>query len=636
MKVSHAWLQTYFKDPLPKHEQLAELLTFHTFEIESVEGDVLDVKVLPDRACYALSHKGIAYEVSAITGMLIDQKEQKEVSLGSDKKIEVHIENPELCHRYTARCIEGITVKESPQWLKERLEAVGARVINNIVDATNFVMLDMGQPLHAFDADKVKGIISVRGAKNGESIELLPEKIIEHGNTILKQRIIELKETDLVIADEVGPIALAGVKGGLRASITELTKNIILESATFDPSSVRKTSTVYGLRNDSSKRFENGVPAERTMVAMDAVTAHIHSINESAKVGTVTDIYPKKQEHKTFEISSDYISDMLGVTLTTLDIEPILARLQIDYARAENVFTLIIPYDRLDLTIPQDIVEEIGRIYGYEKILATVLSETLFRPAVNKEFYYINKIRDILVAQGFSEVYTYAFVPKGDIEMEKPLAADKAFLRKDLYTGLSKALELNIRNADILGLDEIKIFEIGNVFTSSGEVLNLSLGVQNIKKSKIKENTILQESIQKISDALKIDIKVDIKEGVKVFEIDLGSIIHVLPHLTEYEEYKKEENIPIFKPFSIYPFSVRDIAVFTPAGTQEGDVREIIEKESASLLVKNRLFDVFTKEDKTSYAFRMVFQSFEKTLTEEEINDIMNRITTAMNSKEGW
>ncbi len=392
MKVSHAWLQTYFKDPLPKPEQLAELLTFHAFEIESVEGDILDVKVLPDRACYALSHAGIAYEISAITGTSIDHKEKKEISISSDKKVEVIIENPELCSRYTARYIEHISVGESPQWLKDRLESVGARVINNIVDATNFVMLDIGQPLHAFDADKVKGTITVRLAKKGENIELLPEKVPGSPD---KQRIIELKETDLVISDEEGPIALAGVKGGLRASVTESTKNIILESATFDASSVRKTSTVYGLRNDSSKRFENGVPAERALHAQHAVTAHILATNESSKAGAITDIYPKKQEQKTIEISSDYISDMLGVTLTTLDIEPLLTRLQIQYARAENVFSLIIPYDRLDLTIPQDIVEEIGRIFGYEKIPATQLPETSFTPAVHKEFYYCNKIRDI-------------------------------------------------------------------------------------------------------------------------------------------------------------------------------------------------------------------------------------------------
>ncbi|MDQ3076782.1 MAG: phenylalanine--tRNA ligase subunit beta [bacterium] len=636
MKVSHAWLQTYFKDPLPNAEQLAELLTFHTFEIESIEGDILDIKVLPDRACYALSHKGIAYEVSAITGMLIDQKEKREVALSSDKKIDVTIENSELCHRYTARYIEGITVKESPQWLKEKLEAVGARVINNIVDATNFVMLDIGQPLHAFDADIVKGNIVVRRAKNGESIELLPEKVIEQGNILLKQRSIVLKETDLVIVDDEGPIALAGVKGGLRASVSESTKNIILESATFDPSSVRKTSTVYGLRNDSSKRFENGVPAERALAAMEAVTSLIQANTESSKVGEITDIYLKKQEQKTIEISSEYISTMLGVTLTTLDIESILARLQIDYARAENVFTLIIPFDRLDLTIPQDIVEEIGRIFEYEKIPATLLPEISFTPVVNKEFFYVNKIRDTLVAQGFSEVYTYAFGPKGDIEMEKPLAADKAFLRKDLTIGLLKSLELNIRNSDILGLDQIKIFEIGKTFSNKGEKLSLAFGIKNIKKSKKKEIDEIKEIIQILDNQLQTKIEYfDMNEGI-IVELNLNEIIRDLPTPSLYEEDRRTVGTPTFKPISIYPFSVRDIAIFTPAGTQDGKVREIIEKESGPLLVKNRLFDVFTKEDKTSYAFRMVFQSFEKTLTEEEINDIMNKITTAMNSKEGW
>ena len=275
MIVSYNWLQKYFKDALPDTQKVADAFTFGAFEIEGVEkvqGDTaFDLKVLPDRACYALSHRGVAYELSAILGQkssagFVGSDVARE-PIDCDKKVSVTVEDAKLCPRYCARYIAGVDVGTSPDWLRLDLENVGQRSINTIVDATNYVMLDMGQPLHAFDADKVQGGIVVRLAKAGETIELLPEK-----NSPNTSRVVNLEVNDLVIADDAGPIAIAGVKGGLRASVTNATKNIILESANFNAVSVRKTSTRLALRNDASKRFENNLSVEFAGFAIEELS----------------------------------------------------------------------------------------------------------------------------------------------------------------------------------------------------------------------------------------------------------------------------------------------------------------------------------------------------------------------------
>ncbi|MBX4198007.1 phenylalanine--tRNA ligase subunit beta [Candidatus Parcubacteria bacterium] len=631
MKVSYNWLQTYFKDPLPESEKLAELITFHAFEIEGTEqfgtDTVFDIKVLPDRAHYALSHRGIAEEISAITKLPWQEKENENEEITSDKAVTVIVEEPDLCLRYTARYIENVTVGPSPAWLALLLETIGQRSINTIVDATNFVMLDIGQPLHAFDADKVRGTITIRRAKKGEKI------------TTLDGKDVELDESILVIADTEAPLAIAGVKGGNRAAVTESTKNIILESASFEPAFIRKVSQKIGIRNDSSKRFENIVPPERTMRALEEVTSHISDVSDSDKPSPITDIVNYKQEKKTLKITATYIRTLLGVPITEKDIEEILQRLGITFVKSGDTFTVTIPEERRDLVIPEDFIEEIGRIYGYEQIPVTQLPTSPILPEINKLFYYSQKIRDILNVHGFSEIYTYALTNSGEVEIQNPLASDKNFLRANLSQGVSKALDLNIKNADLLGLKQIKIFEIGNVFTAEGEYTALAFGLRNAQKSKKSEADELKEILLNIGSEIGLDFNfIEVKDGIA--EISLDDILRNLPEPDEFAQYDVSPQQKMYTPISAYPFAVRDIAVFTPEGTTEHDVRAIIEKHSGVLLVRESLFDVFEKEvdgaKKISYAFRLVFQSHEKTLTEEEINAIMNKITEEMNAQKDW
>ncbi|MCC2631227.1 MAG: phenylalanyl-tRNA synthetase subunit beta, phenylalanyl-tRNA synthetase beta chain [Candidatus Paceibacter sp.] len=648
MKVLNAWLQNHIKEKIPDAEKLSHLFTFHAFEVEDVEklGEnfVLDVKILPDRAHYALSHQGIAREIAAITGLSLKQPEYQPVpgtldlpsqSYGkASKKLNINVEEPQLCRRYIGRRIENIKVKASPDYFSLSLQAIGQRSINDIVDATNVVMFDIGQPLHVFDTDKVVGDITVRKAKAGEKI------------TTLDTKEVTLEEWMLVIADEQGPLAIAGVKGGNRAAVTESTKNIIVESANFDPVAIRKTSTKVGIRNDSSKRFENElspIEAENGMAQMSWV---IKQLNPDAVFGDIIDVYPNPVQPWQVRVSPEYISKLLGVEVPESDMLEILRRMEIKVVKQGDELVLDIPYWRMDLKIPQDIAEEVGRIYGYEKIPAAVLPKPEKMP-INKMFYWTEKIKDALIDLGFSEVYTYALTSEGEVEIQNPLASDKGFLRSSLRNGMEQALVFNSRNAPLLGLEEIKIFELGNVFTKNEqEEFHLAIGYVTTKSIKNKPKVSL-EFVERIVGELGVRLGVELKGIIEsntdagiVFEMDLTDTLEKFPDPHEVDIAMPQHAI-MYKQISIYPFISRDIAVFVPEGISEAEVLKIITAESGDLLVKFSLFDIFHKQfpdgtKKTSYAFRLVFQSHERTLTDDEINPIMQRISDNMNSKEGW
>lgn len=453
MKISYSQLQTYFEDKLPTPEKLVEAITFHAFEIESVEKDgddfVLDIKVLPDRACYAKSYEGIAREVSTILGL---------------KK----------------------------------------------------------------NSDKVK------------------------------------------------------------------------------------------------------IPAgERSIV-----------------------------------VSSAQINEVLGSEISSEEVISILDRMDITVKENGDKLELSIPGDRLDLQSWRDIPEEVGRIYGYDKIKPILPKNTSFKPVVEKTFYYSEKIKNILVSAGFSEVYTYSLVAKGVFEIEKPLAADKNHLRTNLTDGIVESLEFNARNSDLLGLDEVKIFEIGKVFTKDGEHTSLCIGIKNIKKikgadqAKDKIKKVRDEIFKIINSSATILCTVDDSGGIisvdgeaigmtnnsdGIFEVNLDKLIKTLDEPSSYADLDFGKSASVeYKKFSQYPFIVRDIAVFVQGPTSDSDneVWQVIEKSiteagAGDLIARHSLFDTFKKEDKTSYAFRIVFQSMKKTLTDGEVNPVMERVYDQMREN-GW
>lgn len=650
MKVSQPWLQTYFEDKIPTPAKLGELFTFHSFEVEGIEGDVLDVKILPDRAHYCLSHQGIAEEVSALTGLRMIPLEYQD-KVDSSKKVPVEILAPDFCKRYVARYIENIEIKASSDELHQRLESIGSRSINNVVDATNFVMFDLGQPIHAFDADKVVGGIKIRKANEGEKI------------TILDGREITLTAEDHVIADDEGPLAIAGVKGGKRAEVTTQTKRLIIEVANFNAGHVRKTSTRIGIRNDSSKRYENAITPEWAIEGMYRVSQLISEFSKWAKFSEINDIYPVKEPIRTIQIDPAYISKTLGIEVAKKTILDILYRLNIKTEENDEKLLLTIPPYRLDLNIPQDVVEEIGRLVGYDKVPEILPPPISTKPQPLPVFYISEKIKNLLVAAGFSEVMLYTLVSKGDVETAYPLASDKSALRTSLAQGLLKCLEMNAHNADLLGLDIIKIFEIGRTFTrdkKTGEVaesIKLGLGVAQIKKIKgVTSEKIAWEALERLSKELAFSAPKGQAASAGTFaalEIELSGIVEsaTIPETFDDLKFGPTKSVE-YKSFSQYPFIVRDIAVFvlgevsTETSDEQRDLvwktiwKGVTDAKAEKLIARHGLFDVFSKtaDDgivKTSYAYRLILQSKEKTLTDNEANDLMQKIYSKITEK-GW
>jgi phenylalanyl-tRNA synthetase beta chain len=685
MKVSCAWLATYFDKPIPAAGKLAELFTFHSFEVEGVEGDVFDVKILPDRAHYCLSHRGVAEEISVLTNVplkkgnlagLAGSVAGADVPISIDRRPVVTIEDPTFCRRFTGRFvenIENISTSQSPDVsIASFLTAIDQRSISPIVDITNFVMFDIGQPTHAFDADKIVGDIVIRAAKAREKITLLDGKEYT------------LTPDDHVIADSAGALDIAGVKGGKRAEVTAATKNILLTSANFNPTAVRRTSTRLNLRNEASKRFENEVTPELAMEGMGQLSSLLEkSGGEKIHFGPIVDEYPFKAVQTIINLNPSYISERLGVEIPEKMIKDIVQRLGIEIdkkkamAGAAAMWSLTIPFRRLDLTIPEDIVEEVGRIYGYEHIVGTlpILSEKAhlanvptISPAIPSTFYIAEKIKDILVATGFSEVYLYTLAPKGDIEVAYPLASDKAALRTNLAAGLSASLEANVKNAELLGLEEVKIFEIGKVFskvsskdstdaglTAYKETLVLALAAAQVKKVKGRDGKlIISETLKDIGEALGFELPVKslLSSGSNaVAEIELdqkaqkANDVHSL--VVPPALFASSAGKVSYKPFSLYPFIVRDIAVFVQenppvaapdvwaeiaAGVESARVGAVAQGGTGgeAILVRHSLFDTFKKEGKISYAFRLIFQSMSRTLTDAEANAVMEKIYARM------
>lgn len=641
MKISQEWLQDYFVDTLPAPAKLAELFTVHLCEVEEVEeknGDtIFDLKILPDRAHYLLSNLGVAREVSVLTGIALKPETgilPKHNIISEDLTgIKIDIKEDRLCRRYIAQTLTGVRVEASPDWLKQRLESLGQKSINNIVDVGNFVMFDVGQPIHVFDADKVKGEIIVRLAKSEEKI------------TLLTGHEVTLKETDLVIADTEGPLAIAGVKGGKRAEVTASTTNLIIEAANFEPTNIRKTSTRLNLRNDSSKRFENEITPALASLGMEKIVKLITELEPQTVVGSKNEVYPNPVSPWEVTVVPDKVASLVGVTCSGEEIASILTKMGCVVKNSGASLNIVPPLDRLDLVIPEDMADEVGRVLGYDKLPAKLPAELPAKLLPDKAFFYSEMVKNVLVGRGYSETLLYALVAKGFYQVIYPLASDKSALRDTLLGKLEEALVVNARRADLLSLPTIKIFEVGKVFRSDGERMMLGIGVLPVKKTKgVTAEAILKEDLLAIEDVLGISLKAKVVNGDfgSVCEVDFDELVSNLApqrNLTDLD-FKPLPSDKKYQKFSLYPYIVRDVAVFVPEEVSEEVVHELIKSKATGLCIKSELFDVFTKDfgdgKKKSLAFRLIFQSFEKTLEDKEVNEIMDLIYQEMKLKADW
>ncbi|MFA6278831.1 MAG: phenylalanine--tRNA ligase subunit beta [Candidatus Paceibacterota bacterium] len=593
MKVSLKWLQTYFDQPLPPAEQTDDAFTFHAFEIEERKGDLLDLNVLPNRAADCLCHRGIAKELSAILNipMKSDPLRTPVENKGLvNPYLKVEIEDEKKCLRYMGALMKDVKVGPSPDWLREALEAVGQRSINNVVDATNYVMLNIGQPLHAFDAAKLKKendayAIKVRDARDGETMTILSgEEYVLPKNVLL-----------ITDANADSAIGIAGVKGGKAAEINETTTDIIIESANFDGTTIRRAAQSLKLVTDASLRFQNRPSPELAAYGMRDVLALISEIAGGEVIGIVDEYPARSVQEQKVSVSLKKINNILGSDFTKAEMEGVFSRLGLPYSEKNETFEITPPFERTDLTIPEDIVEEVGRILGYDRLPAAELPisnvgrTTSYMPD-QARYKGIEKVKDFLIDRGFTEISTQSFAAKGDIILANPLDKAKPALRTSLDENMKEAMERAKYVAPLVLApgEKPKLFEIGTVFTKDEEKLEI-------------------KTSEPVSD---------------------------LPAIQDDANYEPQKyQLGMYQPFSIYPFITRDIAFWSSVGTDDGFTKFIIQDNAGAILVRLDQFDRFEKEGKLSLAFRLVFQSFDRTLTDEEVNEIMQKVTAALAEK---
>lgn len=510
MKFSFNWLKEFVDIDLTP-EQLAKLLTYKSFEVKEwhkINNDVIfEIDILPNRPD-ALSHYGLAYEIAALTNKKHPRIDinLKEGSFKAENLLAVKVNNKNICPRYTARVIKDVQIKESPNWLKEKLEILGLKSINNVVDATNYVMLEMGQPLHAFDFEKLespnsKKEIIVRNAKNGEKIKVLDELGTEY----------ELRESDLIIADSKKPIAIAGIKGGMNTAISNETKTIIIESANFDKSSILTSSKRLNLHTDSSLRFSYGIDPELTIKALNRVASLISKIARGEISKDYIDIYSQKRMPVRIQLDKEYINKLIGQEIKEEESKNIIKRLGFEIEDKKDKILVSVPSFRLDVATPEDLIEEIARIYGYNNIKSkspeiAIYPESpeLWRKELHLEKYQEAKewetldeislreqMKDILANIGFTEVYNYSFISDEEkeifnieniIELQNPISHKFRYLRPNLLINLLRNAQNNLKF-----FQDIRLFEWGRVFKPSNEKIKEEkrlAGIVAVKKGR--------------------------------------------------------------------------------------------------------------------------------------------------------
>ena len=632
---------------------------------------VFEIGITPNRPD-ALSHIGIARELSAITRKKfvfpkIDFNESQEKI---EKYLKVEIKNEVDCPRYCARMVKNVKVKESPQWLKNYLTNVGLRPINNIVDISNFVMLELGQPLHTFDARLIEGRkIIIKNADDNERFITLDGK----------ERILD--SSMLMICDAVKKIAIAGVMGGLNSEISENTKEVIIESAYFNPKSIRRTSKKLGLSTESSYRFERGIDYKNTLIAANRAAQLIAELAGGDIVGGFIDENPIKFSDVIIELRISRTNKILGMELSRDDIVDILQRLYILVQKTNgDVLICTIPSFRPDLKREIDLIEEVARIYGYDKILGD--SRINFEIAFDKIPQRLDdKIREILTGYGLFEVINNTLLNEEEskfdnlksVKILNPISQELSHLRPTLIPGLIKTVALNHRFSEF----DLQLYEIGRVMIAKkdnvigvddyvelerlGICLTGKLVDKNWKENAINSDIfylkgIVEGLLEKLSldnvnfssyyasenEFYSIEIKIfigktyigslykmtenylkrfEIEKPVFVAELDLG-ILKNLP-----------KTVVVFKKISNYPKVERDISFFVDNKIPYEKIESTIWKSADKLLVNVHLFDLYfdpKKSDKKSLAVRLEFQSYERTLTAEEIEYKINKITSAL------
>jgi phenylalanyl-tRNA synthetase beta chain len=641
---------------------------------EHLGDTVLDIDLTPNRPD-CLSVIGIARETAALTGQKIHIPEIKYEETGNpiDKQISIEITDNELCPRYCASLITGVKISESPAWLQERLIACGARPINNIVDITNYIMLEYGQPLHSFDYERLKNKkIIVRRAKDGENFYTLDTN--------------ERKLTGdmLVISDGERTVAIAGVMGGLNSEVSESTTSILLEAASFKATSIHYTSHHLDLISEASMRFERGISAGLTIPALKHATQLIEELGGGTVAQGIIDVYPGKKATKSITLTADETKRILGFECSLEQIAGALESLGFECNTSGNHVSVTTPYWRSDIKYEVDLIEEIARIVGYDKIPMTLMSTPIPRQDPEPILNLRKQIRSSLAGYGFQEIMTYTLTslemlgkltpdqhkPEPlPVHVANPMTADQEYLRPSLRANLITTLAANRKHED----GGIRFFELGKIYMPRENDLpkepEILCGIMNgsrVEKSWLGDNGEfdlfdVKGLVEGLFDHIEVPISFEKSDDAglhparqaAVFidadgqNLNLGVIGELHPKVAAAFEIDGtaclfEVNVtallpyvkghPMYRPVPRFPGIIRDIALVVDAGISHRQVIDII--NGFPLVCDVKLFDVYSgkqvAEGKKSLAYRLVFQLADKTLTDETVNKVQEQILSRL------
>lgn len=676
MRISYNWLKEYVDMKLPV-EKLAETLTMAGLAVESIRkiGDdsILEIEVTSNRAD-CLSVIGVAREVAALTGKKLSIPPPVKLGTGSKEqrvgeKVSIKVEDKKLCPRYTARIIHNVKVGESPTWLKNRIEAMNLRPVNNIVDITNLCLFETGEPMHAFDLDKISERVIIRRSGSGEKITVIDgsEKILDG--------------SQLVIADNTRPIAIAGVMGALNTEVTYSTENILLEAAYFDPVSIRRTAKSLGISTESSYRFERKVDVENIKYASDRAAGLMLEL-AGGQIGELLDIGKGPGAKKEVDFRYSRCNAILGEEIPPSVSKKILNSLGIKIVKSQkDKAKLRIPSFRNDLSGEIDIIEEVARIYGYDKIPVTIPNIVEEGSRISSDMAIGKLIRQNLASLGLDEIMTYSLLSKklldmallsdkDTIEMKNPLNSEQEMMRPSLIPGMLLSLVWNMnRRTKDLGL-----FELGNIYIKNSEgkfierksmcigmagqaysswaggsrqsdffslkgiveTLFSELGIESASFKHAKNSAFASSSCAAIEisgEAVgmlgevnkRVLANFDIKEKVYAAEIDVNSLSkHISP--------KKR-----FKEMPKYPSSSRDISIVVSGGILNADIVLLMRETAGAILKEIKLIDRYAgkqiPEGKTGLTYRLEYQDPGKTLEDRDIQSVHAAIIHRLEEK---
>jgi len=663
VKIVHEWLSELVEVPADT-ESVAREISLRGFEVAAVEGGVIDFEITANRPD-CLSHLGIAREASVIWREPL-KRPSGNVSRG--EAVPVTIDDPLLCPRYAATVFD-VRVGPSPEWLTRRLEAAGVRSINNIVDITNYVMLEIGQPMHAFDLQRLRGgRLVIRRARAGERLRTLDG--IDRA----------LDPDMLVIADADRPVAIGGVMGGQDSEIGASTSIMVLESAYFDPGSIRRTSKRLNLKTEASTRFERGGDIEAPLVGLARAAQLIEGIG-AGKARSTVDVDPTRKESIRLHLRAARIARVLGVGVPAEDVERILTGLEFAVTREGESWTVVVPTFRPDVLREVDLIEEVGRHYGFDRLPTTfpVLEQPQREPdaAVERD----RRIRQLLTASGFFESMTFAFIERdaavpfcepgiSPAAIANPLSEKFAVLRPSLLPGLIDSCAHNRRR----GLKDVRLFEVGSRFTASGEghatglvwagagePAHWSGGSRPVDFFDVKGAVEFLCSAFDVPATEFAPAEIGYLVGGRTAKVTsngtpIGVLGQLLPDIAEARGMPAGEDVYVAEidtdalvaatqrelraqPLPKYPAIVRDISILVDEALPAASVRGTIRSAAPELLQSIVEFDRYQgkgiPEGRTSLSLRLTFRSPERTLTDDEAEAAMKTIVAALEREHG-